>query len=131
VIHLDTSILVDALTGPRRSAPALRRAIEQGERVVCSTIVLYEWLRGPRLAAELSAQEALFPRETAAPFGVEEASMVADLYRRAKRARGREIDLAIAAVALAQDAALWTLNAEDFRDIRPLKLYNPPGPEGR
>jgi len=127
VIHLDTSILVDALTGPRRSARALRRAIEQGERVIYSTIVLYEWLRGPRSAAELSAQEALFPREAAAAFGVEEASIAADLYRRAKRGRGREIDLAIAAVALARDAELWTLNSEDFRDIRALKLYNPLG----
>ena len=31
VIHLDTSILVDALTGPRRSAPALRGVLDQGE----------------------------------------------------------------------------------------------------
>jgi predicted nucleic acid-binding protein len=125
VIHLDTSVLVDALTGPRRSAPALRRAIEQGERVLFSTIVLYEWLRGPRLPAELAAQDALFPRETAAPFGVEEASMAAALYRRVKRGRGREIDLAIAAAAIAGDAALWTLNVEDFSDIPRLRLYLP------
>jgi predicted nucleic acid-binding protein len=125
MIHLDTSVLVDALTGPRRSAPALRRAIEEGERVVCSTIVLYEWLRGPRVAAELSAQEALFPRDTAVAFGIEEASIAATLYRHLKRARGREIDLAIAAVAVAQDAELWTLNVEDFRDIRSLTLYTP------
>jgi predicted nucleic acid-binding protein len=125
MIHLDTSVLVDALTGPRRSAPALRRAIERGERVVCSTIVLYEWLRGPRVAAELSAQEALFPRETAAEFGAEEASIAADLYRSARRGRGREVDLAIAAVAMARDAALWTLNVEDFRDLRSLTLYTP------
>jgi hypothetical protein len=28
VIHLDTSLLIDALTGPRASAPALRAAIQ-------------------------------------------------------------------------------------------------------
>ena len=93
--------------------------------MVCSTIVLYEWLRGPRSAAELSAQEALFPREAAAAFGPEEAAIAADLYRQSKRARGREIDLAIAAVALAQDAALWSLNTDDFRDLRSLTLYTP------
>jgi hypothetical protein len=40
----------------------LRKAIEDGQRVQMSTIVLYEWLRGPRRAAELSDQEALFAR---------------------------------------------------------------------
>ena len=56
MIHLDTSLLVDALTGPRRSAPALRRVIERGERVAVSALVLYEWLRGPRLPGELAFQ---------------------------------------------------------------------------
>jgi predicted nucleic acid-binding protein len=125
VIHLDTSILIDALTGPRRSAPALRRAIEQGERVLCSTLVLYEWLRGARLPAEMAAQEALFPREAAVAFGFHEAVTAAGLYRLVKRGRGREIDLAIAAVAIAQGAALWTLNVEDFRDLAGLVLYVP------
>ena len=123
MIHLDTSILVDALTGPKRSAAALRAAIEDGERIVCSTIVLFEWLRGDRLPAELVAQEALFPRETSVPFGVDEASIAAALYRKVTRARGREIDLAIAAVAIAQTASLWTLNVEDFRDIPSLSLH--------
>lgn len=125
MIHLDTSLLVDALTGPKRSAPALRRAIERGDRVVFSTIVLYEWLRGQRQPQELAAQEALFPRETATAFGPEEASIAAELYRRVKRGRGREIDLAIAATAITQNATLWTLNVEDFRDITALTLYEP------
>jgi predicted nucleic acid-binding protein len=125
VIHLDTSVVIDALAGPRRSAPALRRVIEQGERVLMSTIVLYEWLRGSRLAAELAAQEALFPRETAASFGPDEAAIAARLYQHVKRGRGREIDLAIAAVAIAHNAALWTLNRDDFRDIPSLILHKP------
>ena len=123
MIHLDTSVLIDALTGPKRSAPALRRAIEAGERILFSTIVLYEWARGDRLPAEVAAQEALFPREAAVPFGVDEAGIAAGLYRGVKRPRGREIDLAIAATAIAQNARLWTLNVEDFQDIPPLALY--------
>ena len=90
-----------------------------------STVVLYEWLRGPRASGELAAQEALFPRETAIPFGVDEASIAANLYRAVKRARGREIDLVIAASAIAQNARLWTLNPEDFDDIETLSLYVP------
>jgi len=125
VIHLDTSLLIDALSGPRRSASALRTAIADGERILVSAIVLYEWLRGSRLPSELDAQEALFPRVGAVPFGVEEASVAAELYQQVRRPRGREIDLAIAATAIAQGADLWTLNVADFRDIPSLGLYSP------
>jgi predicted nucleic acid-binding protein len=125
MIHLDTSLLIDGLTGPRRSAAALRRSIERGERILFSTIVLYEWLRGKRNAAELAAQEALFPGATAVPFDSDEARIAAELYRAVRRGRGREIDLAIAATAIAQKASLWTLNVEDFHDIDGLMLYDP------
>jgi len=124
VIHLDTSTLVDALTGTRRSAQALRRAIEAGERVQLSTIVLYEWLRGPRRPTELSDQEALFPREAAVSFDSESAALAARLYASLPRARGREIDLAIAACAITHDASLWTLNRADFADIPDLRLHS-------
>ena len=125
MILLDTSILIDCLTGPKRSAPALRRAIEQGERIVLCTLVLYEWLRGPRTPEELSAQETLFPRDTAINFGPEEAATAAQLYRTLPRGRGRELDLAIAATALCWDARLWTLNHEDFRDVPGLSVERP------
>lgn len=123
MIHLDTSVLVDALTGHRRSARALRRVIEQGERVTISALVLYEWLRGPRVEAELTDQEELFPAGEAVPFGPREASWAARLYRSVPRARGREFDLAVAACALVHGAALWTLDPEDFRDVPGLALH--------
>jgi predicted nucleic acid-binding protein len=123
VIHLDTSVLVDALTGGGKSAGALRRTIEDGERVELSTLALYEWLRGPRRAEELAAQEALFPREAAAAFGTPEATIASELYRAVARPRGREVDLAIAACAIVAGARLWTLNSGDFRDVPQLQLY--------
>jgi predicted nucleic acid-binding protein len=122
LILLDTSVLIDGLTGPKRTAPALRQAIEQGERILLPALVLYEWLRGPRLAQELAAQEHLFPSESAVPYGPPEAALSARLYRALRRARGREIDLAIAACAISHDAELWTLNVEDFQDIPGLRL---------
>jgi predicted nucleic acid-binding protein len=128
VIVLDTSVLVEALAGPKRCAPALRSAIESGERILVPTLALYEWLRGPRTRAELGAQEALFPREAAIPFGPDEAALAASLYGRVGRARGREIDLAIAACALLRDAALWTLNGEDFEDVPDLRVIVPKRP---
>jgi predicted nucleic acid-binding protein len=125
VIHLDTSALIDALCGSRRSAPFLRRAIERGERMAASTLVVYEWLRGPRSAEEIADQEALFPADDAVPFGPAEAAVAAELYRRIRRPRGREIDVAIAACAIRNDAGLWTLNRDDFADLPGLQLYSP------
>jgi predicted nucleic acid-binding protein len=124
VIHLDTSVLVDALTGPRRSAAALRAAIANGERIAVSTLVLYEWRRGPRRPAELDAQAQILPAEEAVPFDVGAAARAAALYGQLRRPRGREVDLAIAACALVHDAQFWTLNREDFEDIPGLVMYD-------
>src|SRR5262245_58735943 len=122
IVHVDTSALVDALTGPRRSLDMLVTLIDQGHRLTISTIVLFEWLRGPRTRPELAAQEELFPSENAVPFGVAEAALASRLYKRVPRARGREIDLAVAACAIAGGAAMWTLNPSDFRDIPDLRV---------
>ena len=119
---LDSSLSIDGLSGPKRSAPALRSAIAQGERLLIPSLVLYEWLGGPRLPAEIAAQEALFPADAVIQFGAREAALGAKLYRSLKRPRGREIDIAIAACAIARDAALWTLNKPEFKDIPQLRL---------
>jgi predicted nucleic acid-binding protein len=96
--------------------------IASGERLVVPAVVLYEWLRGPRIPEELNLCAQLFPQEQAVIFGDAEARVAARLYRTVRRARGREMDLAIAATALSRDAALWTLNRDDFRDIDGLVL---------
>jgi predicted nucleic acid-binding protein len=122
IVHIDTSALVDALTGPRRSLDDLRHLVDAGHRTTISTLVLYEWLRGPRTRADLAVQEELFPSEAAVPFGPEEAAVAARLYRSLPRGRGREIDVAIASCAIVHGAALWTLNPGDFRDIPGVQL---------
>jgi predicted nucleic acid-binding protein len=122
LIVVDTSVLIDGLTGSRRSGPALRNALDRGERLILPALVLYEWLRGPRRPAELADQEALFPSEMALPFGPAEAVAAARLYADLPRPRGRELDLAIAAHALVRDATLWTLNVADLDDVPGLKL---------
>jgi predicted nucleic acid-binding protein len=127
MIHLDTSVLVDALTGDRRSANGLRRVVERGERMAISTLALYEWLRGPRVETELADQEELFPADQAVPFGPAAAARAAQLYRSVPRARGRQFDLCVAACALVHGATLWTLNPGDFRDIPGLRLHRAGG----
>ena len=123
MIHLDTSVLIDALTGPARRGPSLRQAVREGQRVLVCTLVLYEWLRGPRTENDLRVQQALFPMDQAVGVDAVTAARAAALYRRVKRPRGREIDLAIAACAIEYDAALWTRNPEDFEDIPGLLLH--------
>ena len=122
IVHLDTSALVDALAGQRPSLARLIALVDAGHRLNISAPVLYEWLRGPRTLDELRDQEALLPRRAAVPFDTDAAAAAADLYSELGRARGREMDLAVAACAITQDAALWSLNEEDFRDIPGLNL---------
>jgi predicted nucleic acid-binding protein len=48
--------------------------------------------------------------------------VAAELYKKVKRDRDREIDITIAACAIAHSAELWTVNPDDFKDIPDLKL---------
>lgn len=75
-----------------------------------------------RLPEEIAAQETLFPSESAIQFGYREAVLSADLSIDPCLARGREIDLAIAACAIARQAQFWTLNIANFKDIPGLRL---------
>src|ERR1039458_1774343 len=96
--------------------------VQRDERMVHSSVVLHEWLRGPRFAEELRLQEATFPMSSTVPFGAEEAVIAAELYRAVPQPRGREVDIMIAACAIRHDADLWTLNPADFKDIPGLRL---------
>jgi len=125
VILLDTSVLIAMLGAGGARRDELRAAIKRGDRLALTPLVLYEWLRGPRLPEELQAQEALFPSSDALAFGPEEARLAADLYRKVSRPRGRELDLAIAACALSWEAGIWTLNPLDFRDVPGLEVRGP------
>jgi predicted nucleic acid-binding protein len=124
MIHLDSSVLIDALTGPKRSGLRLRQLIQAGERIFLSSVVVFEWRRGPRTPEEIEDQEALFPALESVSFGPAEALIAAKSYKSVKGARGRETDIAIAACAIVHDARLWTLNRADFKDIPDLKLLD-------
>jgi predicted nucleic acid-binding protein len=123
LVHLDTSVLIDAFTGERRSLIRLRAATAKGDVIAFSSIVLYEWLRGPRTDDEKHAVDAFFALDQVPVFGRREAELAADLYGHVKGARQRQADLAIAACAIERGACLWTLNRSDFRDIPGLMLF--------
>ena len=122
MIHLDTSALVAAFAGSPAALRRLHQLIADGERPGISTMVLYEWWRGPRTRQELADQEAFLPSAEAFPFGRREAEIAAGIYRELKRPRSRSSDVVIASCAIAQNAALWTLNPRDFADIPGLDL---------
>ncbi len=122
MILLDTSVLIDSFCGTRTSEARLRRLISSGEPVRLPAIVLFEWLRGPRIAKELIDQENVLPSERALPFGHTEAAVAAQFYRNVRSPRSREIDLAIAATAISHGASVWTLNPRDFVDVPGLRL---------
>ena len=124
MIVVDTSALVLSLSGERRQLPKLEDLVTSGERLRLSSLVLYEWLRGPRVPAELAYQEELFPSEEALPFDSATARLAADLYRQLGRPRRRQIDLGIAATALVSNALLWTVNPDDFADVPELELIS-------
>jgi predicted nucleic acid-binding protein len=121
-VHLDTSALVGAFAGSRPEIERLTGLLAGGHRLSLSTVALYEWLRGPCTAAELDVQTGLVPPESVYAFGAEEAALAARLYQSVRRPRGRDLDLAVAAGALARNAVLWTLNRQDFDDIPGLEL---------
>lgn len=125
IVHLDTSVLVDALRPDGTWRPALRALVQTGHRPAISALVLYEWLRGPRTPEELQLREAVFPDARLAVFGAEEAARTSRIYRALSRPRRREADIAVAACAIEHGAALWTANTRDFADIPDLTLYKP------
>lgn len=122
IVHVDTSALIDAVAGERRGYGRLAALVQGDHRLAISTIALYEWLRGPRTERELISQTELLPPDAVVAFDPQSAARAAALYRSVRRARGRDLDLAIAACAIEHDAVLWTANTRDFDDIPGLRL---------
>lgn len=125
MLFLDTSVLVDALVGPRRGWRVLETIIVSHHLLAVSTLVLYEWLRGGRSSAELAIQRRLVPPDRVIPFTSHQARLSAELYRALPRARARAADFGIAACALSHGMPLWTLNRDGFADVPGLRLFDP------
>jgi predicted nucleic acid-binding protein len=125
LVHLDTSVLIDAFTGHRRSLRGVEAATLGGHVLAYCALVEYEWLRGPRASGEEETVRQFFGAHVVVPFGEREAATAASLYRAVKRARQRQADIAIAACAVEHGAHLWSLNAGDFDDVPGVTLYRP------
>ena len=80
MIVLDTSVLIDGLTGLKRSAPAIRESLVEGERMLLPALSSMRVAPSPTPGDKLAAQEALFPAKSAIPSGPEEAAVSAGLW---------------------------------------------------
>ena len=113
MIHLDTSFLVRALESGSPESERLRAWAEAGEVVRMSTVAWAEFLCGPLHGTELAlaAEIVGWSRD----FTSEHAATAARLFNESGRRRGRFVDCMIAAVAIADGAAVATTNEADFR----------------
>lgn len=123
MIALDTSVLIDALTGPRRALGEFRQLVELRARLIVPTLVVFELLRGSRSERELADFDELIPAGSIVDFTAEEAVAAARLFGEVSRPHQRQLDLGIAAHAIVREARLWTLNRWDFADVPGLTLH--------
>lgn len=124
LVALDTSALVGSINEARVGWQRLRALVESGEPLKISSLVLYEWLRGPRTQAELDLRLSIFPDDAVLAYTAEDAALSAELYCLLPKARARSVDIGIAACCLRHQARLWTLNRKDFEDIPGLVLLH-------
>lgn len=123
--------------------PRLTSAEQLPERPAVSTITLAELSVGPLVAStdsERAVRQAHLQQAEAdfdpVPFDAKAARafgrVAADLRARGRKHRARAYDALIAAVAIANELPLYTVNPEDFRGIGALDLRSieHPGADG-
>lgn len=121
-VHLDTDVLVYALSvdGPER-----RRVVQLAEseaEVQMSAVAWYEFSRGPRTPEQLGVARSFFFDDGIVPFSEEIASIAAEVFRNLGSPRKRASDIAIGVTASAMEAVLLTRNAKDFAGIPALRI---------
>ncbi|HSK02444.1 MAG TPA: type II toxin-antitoxin system VapC family toxin [Kofleriaceae bacterium] len=120
--HIDTDFLVYSLSvrGPERRR--MTRLLESGSPLEASSLVWYEFARGPRMPEQLAIARDLFGPDGILPFSEELAEAAADQFRRLGSPRKRAADIAIGVVARSRGAILLTRNKRDFAGIDGLIL---------
>lgn len=130
MILVDTSVWIDFFSSsPGRAGNELRRMIEEAEPFALTGVVVAEILQG-LTRDEGRVEEYLTMWEMLEPSGFSTYREAAAIFRLA-RSKGislTTIDTLIAAIAIEQDASLFSLDKDFVRVARitPLRLYRPP-----
>lgn len=115
-IQLDTSFLIRALVVGTAEDAKLRDWLGADRELAMSAVAWTEFLCGPVNTRELFLSTSIVSDPI--PFNGEMSSLAAELYNQAGRLRGSLADCMIAASAIAESAALATLNQRDFEKFR-------------
>ncbi len=120
MILIDTNFLIAALVPQSSEDLQLRRWLAAGEAVGLSVIVWAEFLCGPVTVQQTQLASALFSHPE--PLLPEDAMRGSQLFNESGRRRGSLADCLIAATCLRLNAALATLNVDDFHPFAPMGL---------
>ncbi len=120
MIHLDTSFLITGLIPGSTQDTALRRWLEHGECLAMCTVAWTEFLCGPVTVQQINLAKVVV--SVRQDLKEAHAIVAAELFNATGRRRGSLIDCMIAAAALDADAAIATMNLEDFERFKPSGL---------
>jgi predicted nucleic acid-binding protein len=121
VIHLDTNVLIRMAAFDQSVMDFVEQQLAQGEDIVVSSIVWYEFLVGPTDQNEIAFVLSFLAK---APITFDEilAEQAAKLFNQTGQARTRKTDTMIAATALAFGGRIATGNVQDFQNFVPFGL---------
>lgn len=124
-ITLDSCVLIEFFRAKDKSTTMYPALTEKFDRLLISTVVLYE-VRAGLTETNRVAWEKLLSNAGILPFDERSAIVAADLSIRLRKNRIQleSSDLFIAATALANDLPLATLNRKHFERIDGLKLID-------
>lgn len=120
-VHLDTDVLVYALSVDGRERRRVVQLAESDAEVQMSAVAWYEFSRGPRTPEQLGVARSFFFDDGIVPFSEELASIAAEVFRNLGSPRKRAADIAIGVTAAAMEAVLLTRNTQDFAGIPALR----------
>lgn len=121
-VHLDTDVLVVALSRPGPERTRLRELAESDAEIQISAVAWYEFSRGPRTPEQLAVARSFFFEDGVVPFSEELATLAAEAFRRLGSPPRRAADVAIGVTAASLGAALLSRNARDFAGISHLEI---------
>lgn len=119
-LHLDTCFLIRALVPGTDADRRLREWLRAGRQLCMDTVAWTEFLCGPVQPDERRLAEQVVTERVG--FSAADASRAAEFFNATGRRRGTLADCMIAAAAVGRDAALVTLNQDDFRCFAELGL---------
>ncbi len=113
VIHLDTCFVIRALVPGTQADAHLRQWLQEQRRLCMNAIAWTEFLCGPLKPEQVELAERIVTERI--DFTEQDARRAAELFNTAGRRRGTLADCMIAACARERNAALATLNRQDFQ----------------